>query len=611
MHPSDYEQRNHKLAKTIIDYFGYRYFLNKRVLDLGCFNGEMANALARVGARVVAVDARKEHLVAINKKYPHITTIQLDLDDPTDKGWGFGDFQFDVVLSLGVMSHLKDFSLHLERICSAADIVVLETEVLDLVDKTGNMMFNEDKVVVDASFNGVVNVVSTINIQNTLSELGATFKRIDETKLNTKHHKYDWNEKNTGRNNSCRRMWFIRRDRNIARKVLHGRRAAMIKKEMEDQATLVRQRAGEEIARVVELVLRPALDMIPVHTLNTSLSQDLSINNYISEKIISTKSSENRLRVLYLPLGNQKGMVDAWNNIGVNLVSFDFWSLWEQTKNRNLIREEFLTRVKNFKPELIHMQLQFTGLLDNTALAEARQLSPGVIITNWSGDVRANAVPQFTSLAPALDHSFISSTGQLNMYKNAGCNNVKYWQIGYDPKFSFPVYKNNFEYDVSFIGNNYGNNFPDGKLRLDAVNKCRTEFKRKFGLFGTGYGKDVNGIDPTIANSIYNNSVCVLSISHFNNISHYFSDRLLYCLASGRPTITWYFPGVEEYFVEGEEILIARSMQDMIDKIYFCKNNIEAANKIGKNGYEKAIKYHTYTSRVSELIKILNLTEKL
>src|ERR1700733_4056307 len=219
MHPSDYEQRNHKLAKTIIDYFGHRYFLNKKVLDLGCFNGELANAFARVGARVTAVDARKEHLVAINKKYPHITTVHLDLDDPTDKGWIFGDFEFDVVLSLGVMSHLKDFALHLERICSAADIIVLETEVLDLVDKHANLTFDEDRVIIDASYNGKVNIVSSINIQNTLSELGATFKRVDETKLNTKHHRYDWQEKNTGKNAGCRRMWFIRRDKGIAQKV--------------------------------------------------------------------------------------------------------------------------------------------------------------------------------------------------------------------------------------------------------------------------------------------------------------------------------------------------------------------------------------------------------
>ncbi len=315
------------------------------------------------------------------------------------------------------------------------------------------------------------------------------------------------------------------------------------------------------------------------------------------------------LRVLYLPIGGQSGTVAAWKSVGVSLDVYDFYDRWTHTKNKTTVANEFLQRVAKFNPNLIHMQLQFTGLIGADTLLEARRIVPGVIITNWSGDVRSSAVANFTQIAKALDYSLISSTGQLDMYKKAGCNNIRYWQIGYDPKCSFPCRETTFKYDVSFLGNNYSNTFPDGALRLNTVKKLRNIYKQRCGLFGSGYSPVAPMVDPTQANSIYNNSVCALSISNFNNISHYFSDRLLYCLASGRPTISWYFPGIEDYFIEGQEIFVARSVDDIIGAIDYCKKNPARANQIGINGYNRVFREHTFKSRIIELLSMVNLID--
>lgn len=312
------------------------------------------------------------------------------------------------------------------------------------------------------------------------------------------------------------------------------------------------------------------------------------------------------LKVLYLPLGDQPGTVDGFKNVGVDLQVYNFWGHWEQTKNKAAIENEFLTKVRQFQPNLIHMQLQFTGVLDAHVLKEARSACPGVVMTNWSGDCRAQAMSDFTKVGGAVDLSLISSTGQLEMYRAAGCKNVKYWQIGYDPKYNFPLNYNEFQYDAVFIGNNYGNTFPDGHLRTSAVSFLNGAVPR-FKAFGTGYGAGIHPIDPKQMNEIYNKTICPISISNFNNVSHYFSDRLLYCLASGRPTISWYFPGCESYFVDGSEIFMAKSNQDIANIVKYCKDNPEIAKQVGINGHKRVLKEHTFTSRIVELLHLTNL----
>lgn len=324
------------------------------------------------------------------------------------------------------------------------------------------------------------------------------------------------------------------------------------------------------------------------------------------------------LKVLYLPLnspqGVQQGTYDAWNSLGVKMEIFDFYILYLENKNSNaIVRAKFLDRVRAFKPDLIHMQMQFNDILDAATLIAARKLAPGVVITNWTGDIRDGANKNFINLSKGLDFSLISSTGQLDAYKKAGVSNVAYWQIGFDPKNSYPKNYTQFKHDVCFIANNYGRTFPDGHLRLEAANKCYAAFGSRFGVYGAGFPEFMKAkfLDPRDANEAYNQSVCALSISNFNNVNHYFSDRLLYCVASGRPTISWRFPGYDSYFLEGKEMLFVSNHDELISAVRYCKNNPAEANKIGRNGMRRAFREHTFTSRIIELLKITNQLHKV
>lgn len=321
------------------------------------------------------------------------------------------------------------------------------------------------------------------------------------------------------------------------------------------------------------------------------------------------------LKVLYLPLNDatsvQQATYDAFRAVGVDLHICDFHNVWLRTKSTTAVNQDFLTKVKEVRPHLIHMQLQFTGLLDVETLNKAKAICPDVVITNWTGDCRAEAKREFVSIAAAIDHSLISSTGQLDLYRKAGVTNAKYWQIGYEPKNNFPMRKTYFNYDVSFIANNYGSTFPDGKIRSEVANLLRSVFGTRFGLFGSGYDAPITALAPNRMNEVYNDSVCCLSISNFNSVDHYFSDRLLYCVASGRPTIAWRYPGCDSYFVDGKEIIYVSNREEIIEAVNFCKENPKVAIAIGEAGAKRVFREHTFQSRILELLTITNLVHLL
>lgn len=317
------------------------------------------------------------------------------------------------------------------------------------------------------------------------------------------------------------------------------------------------------------------------------------------------------LKVLYLPIGWQTGTIEAFQAVGCDVHVYDYYGAWEHTRSKSRIESDYIAKVREIQPQLVFMQLQLSDLISPQIIQESRKICPGVVIANWTGDIRGGVNSNFLTVGKVVDFPLISSTGQLDMYKGAGCSKVQYWQIGYDPKAHFPQHLTNFQYDVSFLANNYGNVFPDGTTRLAAANHLRGAFGARFGLFGNGYQPAAPQMDPSKATDIYNKSVCALSISNFNSISHYFSDRLLHCLASGRPTISWYFPGCESYFVHGQEIFFVKSLQEIVDTVNYCKGNPEIATQIGLNGAKRVLREHTFTSKIIEFLHMAKLIDKV
>jgi len=238
MFDAKYDDWNHKRIKAIIDHYGPKFFFKKKILDLGCGQGEIAAAFSRLGADITCVDARQENLDSLKKKFPHIKTICCDLET----SWPSNE-DYDMVFSLGVLCHLKNYERHLENICIYGEHIILETEVLDSNNPDSLVSIYEDKVVNDKSFGGEGTILSPPNIEKRLTNLGATFKRIDETKLNSHSYRYNWLSSNSEkRDSSNRRMWFVKRDRFLAQQFANNRSIKYAEEEAQRQVAMARSR---------------------------------------------------------------------------------------------------------------------------------------------------------------------------------------------------------------------------------------------------------------------------------------------------------------------------------------------------------------------------------
>lgn len=81
------------------------------------------------------------------------------------------------------------------------------------------------------------------------------------------------------------------------------------------------------------------------------------------------------------------------------------------------------------------------------------------------------------------------------------------------------------------------------------------------------------------------------------------SLRVLDILSVGGFCITNYQPEIDEYFVDGEEIVMYTSLSDLIEKVNFYLNHEEERKRIAENGYNKVRREFNLETKVREMIE--------
>ena len=186
------------------------WLAGKRVVDLGCGNGEIGLALESHGATVVFVEGRRENVRHLRRK----NVIVMDVRSPslaTQVG------QTDAALAFGILYHLSDPAGFLRLCHDIAPTLFLETQTIDAA--AIEIATTSDHDSVDQALDGAGCRPSPAWIAATLHKAGyRDVRNISSSTANCALGKrrivYDWQMQNTGQAQrdgaELRTMWIAR-----------------------------------------------------------------------------------------------------------------------------------------------------------------------------------------------------------------------------------------------------------------------------------------------------------------------------------------------------------------------------------------------------------------
>jgi SAM-dependent methyltransferase len=100
----------------------------KRVIDIGCGVGHLAQFFVERGCEVVCVDGRPENIAGLHQRYPDLSAHVVDVEHESLTRFG----QFEVVFAYGLLYHLESPVATLHNMASVCqELLLLETQICD------------------------------------------------------------------------------------------------------------------------------------------------------------------------------------------------------------------------------------------------------------------------------------------------------------------------------------------------------------------------------------------------------------------------------------------------------------------------------------------------
>jgi spore maturation protein CgeB len=222
----------------------------------------------------------------------------------------------------------------------------------------------------------------------------------------------------------------------------------------------------------------------------------------------------------------------------------------------------------------------------------------------------------FRSIIPGYDYVFTYGGGSpvVEHYLRLGAKNCHPIYNALDPQTHHPVPKLlELECDLAFVGNR----LPDRERRVEEFFLRAAELapELKFILGGEGWGsrplpKNVRWIGH-VGTADHNRVNCsarmILNINRESMANVGFSPptRVFEAAGAGACLITDAWTGIEQFFLPGEEILVASLAEDVVH----CLRHISAqkAQAIGAAMRSRALRDHTYALRAREFQQLVGL----
>jgi spore maturation protein CgeB len=120
-------------------------------------------------------------------------------------------------------------------------------------------------------------------------------------------------------------------------------------------------------------------------------------------------------------------------------------------------------------------------------------------------------------------------------------------------------------------------------------------------LFSYYQGRPVYNSEKAEA---FTNAKIVLNNLHYSEIEG-LNVRCFEAAGIGAFQIVDWRPGLNDLFIDGEEIVSFKSMDDLKNKLNYYLVNEKERNRIANNGKNRAHKDHTYYKRLEKMINII------
>jgi len=187
----------------ILSKYPKEFFIGKRILELGAFNGYIGAYFKSIGASEVhCVEGREENLNNITKNYPDVTAELYDLDTPN---WNWG--KWDIIINFGLYYHLEKFHKeHLKNCLDNCDMMFFESVIYD--SNESEIYFKNERGA-DQSLSDVGGSPSTSYVEDIFKENLVTYQKYSESSLNAYKHNYDWPDTGNKVFHGWRRRFWI------------------------------------------------------------------------------------------------------------------------------------------------------------------------------------------------------------------------------------------------------------------------------------------------------------------------------------------------------------------------------------------------------------------
>ncbi len=177
-----------------------------------------------------------------------------------------------------------------------------------------------------------------------------------------------------------------------------------------------------------------------------------------------------------------------------------------------------------------------------------------------------------------------------------------------DPMEYFPFPAATKRYDLGYLGT-YS---PDRQPALERLllEPARQWSEGVFYVAGAQYPDTIRWpanvaraehLAPAMHRGFYNHQRCTLNITRADMVANGYSPsvRLFEAAACGVPVISDPWPGLEEFFEPGRDILVARSTNDVLESLLFLDDS--ELQEIGARARHRVLERHTAEHRAWEL----------